>query len=271
MYSVGSCIVANCPYLHDLSPDESRKLLLWWKKEDQQHVVFSHSQTDTGDSSHSHSERLPPCGSITELIESAASIPAMGPERQVFVRRLKEHFMDVSDQELRRLLPRDDQDSVTSIGGLLHESERCRPCRNLAAGQPCSRGIRCGFCHFPHVVVPSGVVEGAAPSGRKRSDARPGKAQRDKYRKHVESIEVQIRENPWTFDVSEVALPASIFEGRPEVTAKFKMRIAAYVDSMKALSQDGRAGSTAASSSGGYSALPQGSTPDRKTRNIVHL
>merc|ERR1712079_876834 len=187
----------------------------------------------------------------------------MGPQRQQLIRRLKERFVDVDDEELRKLLPRDEADRETSIGGLLHESGRCRPCRNMLAGQVCGKGMRCGFCHYPHDPVPASVVN-ADIGDRRRSGTRPCKTQRDKYRKHVEKIEEQIRADPWNFDPGTVYLPPNIFDGRPELTSKFMMRLSSLVDIAKsespetAASSNAAAGSRAGRSVSSHEALPVG-------------
>jgi len=236
-YSVGICRVAHCPYFHDLTPGDAQRLLDW-KKENQRHLVFTcrstpNSDTDASDSSNGSDRQPHEASSIAELIESAALIPSMGPQRQQLIRKLKEHFIDVDDDELRKLLPSDDADRETSIGSLFHDSGRCRPCRNMLAGQVCSKGIRCGFCHYPHDQVPASAVD-TDFSDRRRSGTRPCKTQRDKYRKHVERIEEQIRANPWSFDTATVHLPPNIFDGRPELKNKFMMRLSGLVDLAKA-------------------------------------
>jgi len=257
--------MADCPYYHDLSQEEIRKFLVW-KKSDQHHVVFSRSQTDTdGSQASKHSEsadRQPECSSLAELIDSSAHIPAMGPERQRFVRRLKDHFASVDDQALRGMVPRDADDRLTSIGALLHLSGTCRPCRNLLGQRECSQGIRCGFCHFPHDQVPSARLDtDAADACERRAGARPCKSQRDKYRKFLAQMEATIAADPWNFDPAAVQLPPSIFDGRPEVRSKFMIRLSTMVDMHKAVCPAASSGAEARGQMGN----------GQKTRNIVHL
>ena len=138
----------------------------------------------------------------------------MGPERQQLTRRFKEHFRHMNDEELSEQLPVDDAGRVTSIGGFLHESGRCRPCRYLLTGTQCIKGMRCGFCHYPHDPFPASVVDTDMGSLR-RSHTRPCKTQQDKYRKHVERVEELIRADPWNFDPTSVHFPSKI--GRAHV------------------------------------------------------
>jgi len=171
-YSGLVCKVADCPHLHDLNPEEAEQFLLW-KQHERQHVVFS-SRSNTNSNTTTTSSRSGGDGqfegnSIAELIESAALIPSLGPERQQLTRRLRQHFIHINDAELTKLLPQDDAGRVTSIGGLLHESGRCRPCRDLLAGQVCGKGMRCGFCHYPHEPAPTSVVHMDMDLGDKKT------------------------------------------------------------------------------------------------------
>lgn len=279
-YSVGICRVPDCQYLHDLSPGETHKLLSWKKQE--QHLVFtsrSNTNSNTDTNSSKSADRGPEGGGIAELVESAAWIPSMGPQRQQLIRRLKEHFIDVDDEELRKLLPRGDEDGETSIGSLLHESGRCRPCRDLLVGQVCFRGMRCGFCHYPHDPFPASVVD-TDIGDRRRSHTRPCKGQQNKYRKHVERVEEQIRADPWSFDPSTVYLPPNIFDGKPQLKSKFMMRMSALIDMAKANAPEPpRRGHASASSSNAAAASQavravSSHEPwpvDQTRRNIVQL
>lgn len=253
-YSVGVCRVADCQYLHDLSPGEAHKLLSW-KRQEQGHLVFtsrSNTNSNTDTNSSKSGERRPDGSGLAELVESAGSIPSMGPQRQQLIRRLKEHFIDTDDEELRKQLPRDEDNAATSIGSLLHESGRCRPCRDLLVGTICFRGMRCGFCHFPHDPFPASVVD-TNSGDRRRTHTRPCKGQQNKYRKHVERVEEQIRVDPWSFDPETVYLPPNIFDGKPQLRSKFMMRMSALVDVAKAQQGNSAPSNAAAGSQAGPS------------------
>merc|ERR1712008_178499 len=236
-----------------------------------QHLVFS-SRDTTNSRSTTNSSRsygLPAMGgSMAELIESAKWLPSMGPERQQLTRRLREHFVDVSEEGLRKVLPRDDAGRVTSIGGVLHESGSCRPCRNMLAGKGCDKGMRCCFCHYPHDPVPPSVAE-MDPGDQSRTLTRPCKAQREKYRKLGTKMEEQIRADPWSFDPNTVDLPSSIFGGRPEVKGKFLLRLSVIADSLKG-GGSSQVGNAPSSSQVGPRASSHQETPVREKR-IVHL
>merc|ERR1712008_566480 len=156
---------------------------------------------------------------------------------------------------------------VTSIGGVLHESGRCRPCRDMLTGKECVKGMRCCFCHYPHDPVSPGVVE-MDLGNQNNLNLRPCKAQREKYRKLVAKVEEQIRLDPWGFDPNTQVLPSSIFEGRPEVKNKFLMRMSSMTDALKN-SRIGQVGHAASSSQ----ARPSAPSPDEiaaRGKRIVH-
>jgi len=234
------CTVADCPYLHDLTPEETQKFLVW-KHREQQHLVFSSRSNTNSDAASNSSasftsggDGTPQINSIAQLIAGFAVIPPLGPERQKLTRKLKQQFLHVNDKEILKLLPRDNAGGVTSIGGLLHESRTCRPCRAIVAGQLCRSGMRCGFCHYPHDSAIAAKVAEMDTGDAKRAGSRPCKAQRDKYRKYVKKIEDEICADPWGFDPTTIDFPPTIFDGRPEVKSKFLIRLSALVNSVKA-------------------------------------
>eukprot|EP00747_Dinoflagellata_sp_TGD_P169244 gnl/TRDRNA2_/TRDRNA2_197734_c0_seq1.p1 gnl/TRDRNA2_/TRDRNA2_197734_c0~~gnl/TRDRNA2_/TRDRNA2_197734_c0_seq1.p1 ORF type:complete len:291 (-),score=54.66 gnl/TRDRNA2_/TRDRNA2_197734_c0_seq1:44-850(-) len=62
-----------------------------------------------------------------------------------------EQYEKLSDEELEKVIPKDPEDKLTSIGGILHSSEKCAPCSFYhSSTKGCNNGIRCKFCHMPH-------------------------------------------------------------------------------------------------------------------------
>jgi len=186
-------------------------------------------------------------------------------------------------------LPRDDAGRMTSIGGLLHASGRCRPCRDMIAGHVCGKGMRCCFCHYPHDPIPRSVVD-MDVGDQRRGGARPCKSQREEYRRYVAEIEERIHTDPWSFDPTTLALPPRIFDGRPEVKSKFLMRLSAMADRLKGeaarsanattasirqagpSASSGQAGPSVSSSHAGPSSSCHEALPVRRRQcNIVHL
>merc|ERR1712137_348903 len=91
---------------------------------------------------------------------------------------------------------------------------------------------------------------------RTRSGTRECRSRREKYRKHAEKTEAEIRKDPWSFDIAQLELPSSIFEGRPGLQNKFVMRVSGIVDMAKAeLSQMSPSSSAAFSCRGDPSAF----------------
>jgi len=213
---------------------------------------------------------------IDELIASASGIPSVGPQRQQLIQRFEEHFIDVDDDELRSLLPRDEADRETSIGALLHESRRCAPCRIIRAGKTCIFGLKCGFCHFPHDPVPVDTVTGDQWSGK-----RPCRTERDMYRRQLERIDAHIRADPWNFAPAAVQMPSDSFDGRQDLKNKFMAAIVIMAESARAeaAAAAGRTAHANSSSSSaavgrhvGAFASSHNVLPVRgKGRQIVHL
>jgi len=57
----------------------------------------------------------------------------------------------LSEDELMRLVPRDEQGKMLSIGSVGHEEGTCKPCVfAYNENKPCGNGLRCSFCHYQH-------------------------------------------------------------------------------------------------------------------------
>lgn len=55
------------------------------------------------------------------------------------------------EEELLRLVPRNESGNAMSLGSIAHEEGTCKPCVFAHnESKPCANGIRCPFCHFPH-------------------------------------------------------------------------------------------------------------------------
>eukprot|EP00913_Durusdinium_trenchii_P010827 g10156.t1 len=58
--------------------------------------------------------------------------------------------IELEAEELAQV-PLDEAGELTSIGSILHGSGECRPCAFLGSERrPCTKGVACVFCHFPH-------------------------------------------------------------------------------------------------------------------------
>lgn len=79
------------------------------------------------------------------------------------------------DAELDRVLPRMGNDTRTSIGTVLHASQKCTPCNFEVAGATCKQGVRCRYCHAPH-------ERPATPNGKKKALARKERQKKKKER-----------------------------------------------------------------------------------------
>jgi len=57
----------------------------------------------------------------------------------------------LSDEELQNIVPKDLHGKITSIGAILHASEKCAACSFFHfSKQGCKLGIRCKYCHAEH-------------------------------------------------------------------------------------------------------------------------
>ncbi|CAK9021952.1 unnamed protein product [Durusdinium trenchii] len=62
----------------------------------------------------------------------------------------EEEPIELEAEELAQV-PLDEAGELTSIGSILHGSGECRPCAFLGSERrPCTEGVACVFCHFPH-------------------------------------------------------------------------------------------------------------------------
>ncbi|CAE8630015.1 unnamed protein product [Polarella glacialis] len=52
---------------------------------------------------------------------------------------------------LEELVPLNDSNEFTSIGSIRHPAA-CSPCVFYNRNRSCALGIRCNYCHFPHVI-----------------------------------------------------------------------------------------------------------------------
>lgn len=67
-------------------------------------------------------------------------------------------------------VPLNEAGDPTSIGSVKHEMGDCRPCAFFGSDEkPCLNGIRCRYCHFPHVKRSKGKVR---PHQRRRLEIR---------------------------------------------------------------------------------------------------
>jgi len=58
---------------------------------------------------------------------------------------------NLSEDELLRLVPRDANGALLSIGSVGHEEGTCKPCVfAFNENKPCGNGLRCSFCHYQH-------------------------------------------------------------------------------------------------------------------------
>lgn len=58
---------------------------------------------------------------------------------------------NLSEDELLRLVPRDTNGALLSIGSTGHEEGTCKPCVfAYNENKPCGNGLRCSFCHYLH-------------------------------------------------------------------------------------------------------------------------
>jgi len=248
---------------------------------DRQHVVFSSAanssdKTNSRDESSASAGSMQPC-SLSELLEDAETVPPMGPEHQRLLRRLRDHFKDVPDEVLPEMLPKNEFGHAASVGSLLHALDKCRPCRDMRLPQVCSKGLRCGFCHLSHDSVLAGMLDSetgvAANAGSMSCPApRLRKCQRDRYRRFVNTLEEQIRHDPFGWSLERAAFPNSMFDGRPELKDKLMLRLSSIIErSRNGALRDGTNASGTASSStnvGGYPAGPSAREAVQSATNV---
>jgi len=281
MYSRGTCKVPDCPYLHDLSTTDIQRLLDW-KHEQQQHLIFdsqSNGHSHSTGQSNSRESSANEHDSMEAIVNDAARLPSVGPQRQQLYRRLRKHFKGISDTDLAEQLPKDELGRATSIGSLLHASSSCKACRNLVTLQHCKEGLRCCFCHMPHdstEMMSSTLVEDVNADAR-RSGVRPAKSQRDKYKRLVARVEQQIQEDPFGWTPERLATQ-DLFPGRPELQNKFLMRVTDIVEKARTDNCGKETHPSASSSSAAATSAPRvasssksGNLSVRRGRKLISL
>jgi len=274
-YNGVACDRSDCPYVHDLSMSEIRRLLDW-KHEQQRHLIFDSHSTSNQSNSQSRESSANEHEPMTELLKDASSLPSMGPERQQLLRRLRKHFKAVGNEQLAEVLPRDELGRGTSIGSLLHRYGTCKPCRNIVSSPTCSDGLRCCFCHLPHTFIPAEMVSSATDEHGMNDTRRPGRpsqSQRDKYRRVVDKVEAQIRRDPFGWTPDGVNLPDEIFNGRADLKNKLFMRLAEVVDKAKTeIVKDGQSpSSSSAAAMPTANAAVSSSRPSTASQNDAPL
>ena len=127
----------------------------------------------------------------------------------------------VALEEVKAIVPQDEEGNVTSVGSVLHPYARCKPCRNYASGRPesCSNGVRCRFCHFSF----------HTGGGHRKPHSRT--KEKEVYREFVKSVEEQIRTcpDPAHFDVKGLTLPKHV-AAVPYVRDRFYVRMSKLVN-----------------------------------------
>lgn len=236
-YTKGFCDRAGCPDLHSLTDIERGKLDRM--AADSQHVVWSESVTE---SSHSVSDNLSDRWGPTPHVQtegysrsrkdSELSIAEASDDEQIEGAMVSTAspfsdgkaflaFLDKSRSksidELRSIVPVDENGQQTSVGSVLHAEKRCKPCRNIVGrgGTGCSVGLRCRFCHFP--------CHSDHPSFKRK----PQKEEREFYRAFLAEVISLIAKDPFNFDPDSYPLPPKIENhGDPRVRAKVRRRLA---------------------------------------------
>jgi len=96
-------------------------------------------------------------------------------ERELVINANNEKYVKLTDEELIKLLPKDEAGNPTSIGAMLHESQTCGACTFLhfSKKKACNMGIRCKFCHASH------------PKRDRRTNRIGGRSSKDKKRKQA--------------------------------------------------------------------------------------
>jgi len=58
---------------------------------------------------------------------------------------------ELSEEELLRIVPRDEAGNPLSLGSVGHEEGTCKPCVfAYNENKRCGNGLRCAFCHYQH-------------------------------------------------------------------------------------------------------------------------
>lgn len=232
-YCTAACWKPACPYLHNLDELEIAEFVAWNKTEN--HVLFGSERSDSSVNSLGVRGRG---GKGEGAISSRSHIDVAylsgnsgaedfgpgegedgydgrdgghqddgdpndsnkgGPGHQELLRELLERFKGMDEETLMSHLPVDEQGQPTTVGSLLHESGRCKPCLYRDASEVCADGLLCRFCHLSHKA-----------RQRRRTKLRPCKGKRDRYRKLVSRIADTIKADPFAWSAEAMEVPPSI-------------------------------------------------------------
>jgi len=225
-YKLGGCTDPSCDRVHDLSPCEIVSFLHWL--EQTHHVIFPDSSSETIGAQRP-SDPVERC--TNERLEY-----------EDLQKALRERFRGMTEAMLLTKLPLTKSGSPSSIGSVLHASEKCRPCRNMFASHGCPDGVRCLFCHQDHSAL-SHLVESVSCADEhddpeengdagKPSRFRPSKAKRDYYKEMVKQLEADIQKDPFGWNIDSVTIPPAI-ANKPSVKKKLLIRLALIADTAR--------------------------------------
>lgn len=89
-------------------------------------------------------------------------------EREELIISNAEKHASIDEDKLKEMLPKDAEGNPTSIGAILHASEKCQPCSFFHYSlKGCQNGIHCKYCHADHP---------KSKKGKKRPQAADGSA-----------------------------------------------------------------------------------------------
>jgi len=277
-YSLGQCSNASCINAHDLDALELHYFLKWMF--DIQHQVFPSKSDETACSTKTDApgrfrQSITECHPIvTECRPIIEHLPY-----EEYVRRLRQRFHGMSETAIAATVPSLPSGEASSMGSVLHVSDKCRPCRYLLESKSCRNGQKCMFCHLPHNTVTQQMATTLAGlaehidlvDGKQNNDGYHGKfrvckAKRDRYKKAVKKVEEEILQDPFRFEIESVEPPQHIAKD-PDLKKKFLMHVASIVDSARASLKQSRVACSAKSHVANDTA--DGSNVSRRER--VHL
>lgn len=165
-YEFGKCESGGCTREHNLTNAE-REALAARASTPRERYIYSTS-----------SDELTPA-TPTLGVEPVAP-PLQEPDLRARLRAAQTMSMD----EVRNIVPKDENGNPTSIGSILHPS-RCKPCRGHTFAR-CRLAFKCRFCHF------------ADGHERRKLTLKEKK----KFKKWKEFVEKEILKDPGGFDLA---------------------------------------------------------------------
>eukprot|EP00419_Tripos_fusus_P006746 CAMPEP_0172674604 /NCGR_PEP_ID=MMETSP1074-20121228/12824_1 /TAXON_ID=2916 /ORGANISM="Ceratium fusus, Strain PA161109" /LENGTH=306 /DNA_ID=CAMNT_0013492027 /DNA_START=15 /DNA_END=935 /DNA_ORIENTATION=- len=227
-YKFGDCTDPSCNRVHDLNDGEICSFLHYL--EQTRHVIFPDSSSET--------QRAQRSSESPRMEQHRCASKRL--EYEDLQKSLRERFRGMTEAMLLTKVPRTPSGNPTSVGSVLHESGRCRPCRNMLMPHGCPSGVRCLFCHQEHTALSQfaeshlscvdehdDLEENSDKSRPERS--RPSKAKRDQYKEMVMKLEADIHKDPFGWNIESVVVPPAI-ANKPSVKKKLLIRLALTAD-----------------------------------------